>query len=208
MTTLRLPDPLTNPNAPGFTDVRMIDNYPIYRDRLAGGSVVTLASGAQYWSISLTYSELFPEEQYILSTSLLNCKHKGQPLMVLLPQYENFHTIGDPSSITIAAGQQGNNLTMQNYNLTGAPKAGDLFQLTNHSSKVYKITNVVLVGTILTLEVYPNLRVPTTGNEKPVFNGILFQTVLAKPEAVESTFTSDRHYSGFTLELEEHVTNG
>lgn len=206
MPNIRLPDPLTNAGAPGFTSARLIDNNPVYRDRLPGGKVVVLSSAAQYWGVILSYEELLSYEYNIINSAILRSKLYGEPIEVLLPHKENYNVSGNPTSTIISAGQKGSVLSIRNYTLTGTPKEGDLLKLTNHCSKVYTIISSALVGSTLTLELYPNLFKTTTGNEKPIFNNILFQLVLENPDTWDSTFTPDSTYSSFQVELAETIT--
>lgn len=204
---IRLPDPLTNPNAPGFTSVRVIDNDPLFRDRLSGGKVLTLKSMPQYWGVVLSYEDLMPEEYDILYSSILRAKQTGAKFEVLLPHQTNFHVQGDTSNAVISAGQKGANLVIGGFTAT-VPKLGDIFRLTNHPSKVYKITSVNLVGATLTLGVYPNLFKTTIGTEKPIFNTVLYELVLENPSQFDSNFTAEGIYNGFQLELAESITDG
>lgn len=206
MATIRLPDPLTTPGAPGFVSAKMMDNNPVYRDRLPGGKVITLESAAQYWGLVLPYEELLPEQYDIIASKIFLSKSTGNPILVLLPHKENFRVSGDTNSVLIPASQQGSSLVINNYYLTGIPKSGDLFKLTNHCSKVYKILDASLNAGVLTLTLYPNLLKATTGIEKPIFNNILFQVALEDPSKWDSNFSPEGTYTSFQLELAETIT--
>lgn len=202
---IRLPDPLTNPNAPGFVSVRVIDNDPNYRERLPGGSVLSLKGATQYWGIVLSYEDLFLEEYDILYSTILRAKQTGAKLEVLLPHQTNFNVKGDTSTSIIAPNQVGANLVISAFNAT-PPKVGDIFRLTNHPSKVYKITSSVKNGSVLTLGIFPNLFKATTGLEKPIFNTVLYEVVLENPTQFDSNFSAEGVYSSFELELAESIT--
>lgn len=210
---IRLPDPLSSPGAPGFTSVQMVDNNPMYRERLPGGKVLTLSSSAQYWGVTLSYEDLFSEEYNLLMSEILKSKQHGALIEVLLPHKENFNAIGNFDNVTIAPMQKGSELVLQNYNILGdtpeikgVPKVGDIFKLTNHCSKVYTITESSLQGTTLKLGVYPNLMRETTGAEKPIFSAVLYQLSLEDPSTFNATFLPEGVYGSFSLALAESIT--
>lgn len=206
MTNIRLPDPLSQPGAPGFTSAKLLDNNPIYRERLPGGKIITLESAAQYWGVTLSYEELLPDEYDTILAAILESKSTGKFFSVLLPHKENYNVKGDPSNTIIMAGQEGNRLDISAFNLTGIPKKGDLIKLTNHCSKVYQIISASKTGSTLSLLLYPNLMKKTLGNEKPIFNNVLFQLALESPDKWDSTFSSEGTYNSFQLELAEAIT--
>ena len=55
----------------------------------------------------------------------------------------------------------------------------------------------------MTLSLYPDIFIITTGAEKPVFNVILFQTKLMNGDAWSQNITNDGVYTGVTLNLRE-----
>lgn len=204
---MRLPDPYTNPEYPGlgFESVNVVDNDPMIRDELPNGKVKEVKISAQYWGINISYPELFPDEYAFLDSKILEYKRTGDYLEVLLPQYEAFRVRGDTKSVTVPAGQKGSQIILNtNGTLTGLPKAGDLFKLSNHP-KVYKITNFTSSGNVWNLSLYPDLFITTTGSEKPVFNGILFRTKLMNADSFGSTLNNNGTYSGISLSLRESL---
>lgn len=206
MAYIRLSDPLTNPSAPGFTKATLINNLPTYQDRLPGGKVYSLQGEAQYWGIILTYEDLIPDEISIIEADLLKGIINGNRFQVILPHLENYRVSGDTNTTTITAGQQGANLVISNYNLTGIPKRGDIMSLSNHKNKVYKITSVNLTGTTLTLGIFPNLVAVTTGLEKPIFNNVLFTLVIDDPSAIQQTINETGLFDSFSLNLSEDIS--
>ncbi|QPB12127.1 hypothetical protein [Providencia phage PSTCR5] len=200
---MRLPDPYTHPGlVPGFESVTLIDNDPVTKDRMANNQVFEVRTVSQYWGISIPFPDLFPKEFFLMDAFIGEYKRKGGFIEILLPQYETFGIRGDLANAKIPGGQKGNSLTMNIPNLTGLPKVGGLFKLSSHY-KVYKITSVTTNGNNLTLGLYPDLATTTNGAEKPVFNGILFQTKPLQLETWKSTLTSDGMYESFTLNFEE-----
>lgn len=204
---MRLPDPYTNPELSGlgFESVNLIDNDPVIRDELPNGKVNEVKVSAQYWGINISYPELFPDEYSVLDSFILEYKRTGSYIDVILPQYEAFRVRGNTSLVNIPAGQKGSNITMDTKGLlTGIPKPGDLFKLSNHP-KVYKITSFNKSGNTWSINLYPDLFITTTGAEKPVFNGILFRTKLMNGDAFGSTLNNNGTYSGISLNLRESL---
>lgn len=204
---MRLPDPYTNPELSGlgFESVNLIDNDPVIRDELPNGKVNEVKVSAQYWGINISYPELFPDEYSVLDAFILEYKRTGDYIDVILPQYEAFRVRGNTSLVSIPAGQKGSNITMDTKGLlTGTPKPGDLFKLSNHP-KVYKITSFNKSGNTWSINLYPDLFITTTGAEKPVFNGILFRTKLMNGDAFGSTLNNNGTYSGISLNLRESL---
>lgn len=199
---MRLPDPYTHPELPGFESVTLIDNDTVTSDRMANNKVFEIRDVGQYWGISIPFPDLFPSEFFIIDSFIAEYKRKGGFIEILLPQYETSTVRGNLAGATIPANQKGSTVTMTIPNLTGAPKLGGLFKLDGHY-KVYKITSVDIKGTTLTIGVYPDLFITTSGAEKPVFNGVLFQTKAIGLERYKSTLTSDGMYESFTLNFEE-----
>lgn len=199
---MRLPDPYTHPELPGFESVTLIDNDTVTSDRMANNKVFEIRDVGQYWGISIPFPDLFPSEFAIIDSFLAEYKRTGEFIEVLLPQYETSTVRGDLFRAEVPQNQKGNRVTMTIPNLTGAPKLGGLFKFDSHY-KVYKITNVEIKGDVLTLGIYPDLFITTTGAERPVFNGVLFQTKAIGLERYKSTLTSDGMYESFTLNFEE-----
>lgn len=206
---MRLPDPFTHPgyDGLGFDSATLTDNDPVLREELPNGRVSEVRNSAQYWGIEIQYPDMFPDEYAILSSALLNYKRERTTLEVVLPQYEAFRVSGSTVGVNIAAGQKGSSIILNNINtLVGEPALGDLFKLSNHS-KVYKIVSLDKTGiNQWTLGVYPDLFITTTGLEKPVFNGIMFQTKLINGDSFRESITHDGVYTGVSLQLREHIT--
>lgn len=204
---MRLPDPLTNPeyHGLGFETAQLVDNDPVIRDELPNGKVAEFKVAAQYWSINLTYPDLFMDEYTFLETFIQSYKRSGGYIEVLLPQYEAFRVKSSTALVNIAAGQKGSSITMTNTSsLIGEPQAGDLFKLSTHP-KVYKIVSVYKTTNSITLGLYPDLFITTTGSEKPVFNGILFRTKLMNGNTFGQPLDADGKYSGVSLVLRESL---
>lgn len=200
---MRFPDPYTHPGlAPGFESVTLIDNDPIISDRMSNNTVLEVRNSAQYWGISIPLPDMFPDEFFLIDGFLSEYKRTQGFIEVLLPQYESFGIQGDVKNATVPSGQKGNSITMKVPNLRALPKVGGLFKFANHY-KVYKITSASSNGDNLTIGIYPNLFITTSGAEKPIFNGILFQTKAVGLENYKSVLNADGMYESFTINLEE-----
>jgi len=200
---IRLPDPFTVNGAPGFSTADLIDNHPIIRDELRDGSILIVKDGAQYWSIDITYPDLLPTEYSLILSTLEESKRTGKSLLILLPQYLHFRVTTDINTLSIPAGLSGSLLTI-NGMTNALPFPGDLLQLSNSiSKKVYRITSIdTSISNKVTLGLYPDLVVTTTGAEKPEFNNILFNTILSDWEHTTSINT-DGLYTGVNIRVRE-----
>lgn len=204
---MRLPDPFTHPQYQGlgFESAILIDNDPMIRDELPNGSVLEVKSASQFYSMNITYPDLYPDEFAVLSSFILEYKRTRSFIDVMLPHYEVFRVQGSTAGTTIATGQKGNTLQIGNTgSLRGTPNPGDLIQLTTHP-KVYKITSFQNNAGVWTLGLYPDLMITTNGSEKPIFNGILFRTKLMNGDALQEEFTADGVYVGQALNLRESL---
>lgn len=204
---MRLPDPFVDAIAPGFTGARLIDNDPVIYDEMPNGKILKVKSSAQYWSLELTYPELFYEEFAYLSGFLAEVKRQQTTVDVLLPQYENFRVRGNQAALTIASGQSGNQITIGNTSIiTGRPNIGDLFKISG-GTKVYKITGYTedTQANTMTLSLYPDLAHTTGVGETPIFNGILLEMTLVDDNMPDDDPDVDGLYRGFTFMLRETI---
>lgn len=202
---MRLPDPFTHPHLEGlgFEVATIVDNDPIIRDELPNGTVREVKVAAQYFGINITYPELYPNEYTTLDTFILESKRTRSYIDVLLPQYESFRVKGNPSATVIAPGLKGSVLEISNTGyLNGAPQVGDLFKLSTHP-KVYKITSFKKESNKWTLGLYPDLRITTNGQEKPIFTGITFRTKGMNLDTFSASLDANGMYTGLSLNLRE-----
>ncbi len=207
---MRLPDPFTDAVAAGFSTAVLKEVDPQLQDDMPDGTVLRTNSAAPYWTLNLSYPDLFEEEFALLLGTLAESKRINENIEVLLPQYEKYRVVGDTSVTTIAPGLSGSEVVIGNYSaLTGRPYLNDLFQMTG-GTKVYKITKVVVDTTAntLTLGIYPRLTQATIGSEKPIFNNILFSMVLSDGTLPVEDPSTDGMYRGVELSLRENITHG
>ena len=203
--SVRLPDPFIVEGAPGFTTGDLMSNHPIIQDPLTDGRVLQVDNGNQYWSIDITYPDLFPEEYSLVISAIERAKATKDFIDILLPQYMHYRVVGDVGAAVIPAGQKSNTLRVTNVGqLGGIPLAGDLVQLLGSASrKVYRITYVDTdVAGQWTLGIYPDLQAQTTGVEKPEFNNILFQTKMTDWNH-KSSINVDGMYTGVGFTFRE-----
>ncbi|AJF40895.1 hypothetical protein [Vibrio phage JSF12] len=204
---VRLPDPFTHPGmVPGFLSAPLTDYEPLIQDELPNGKVLEVKTSTQYWGLTITYPPLYPDEYKIISSAIMKAKNTDGVIQVALPQYLNMHVIGNESLTTIAAGQKGNTLVINNASgLSGNPHVGDLFKLSTHE-KVYKIVDFERVSpSQLRLELYPNLLITTNGTEKPVFNNLLFNMKLVGRTSIQENLNVDGMYTDVSYTLREAV---
>ncbi|AFB84011.1 hypothetical protein VPT02_146 [Vibrio phage VPT02] len=203
---IRLPDPFTHPDeAPGFLKAPLVDNEPILQDELPNGKVLQTKTSAQFWSVNITYPELYELEYRLVSSAINEAKRTGDSIELILPQYVNFRILGDLTACSIAAGQKGSTIEITGTNsLQGAPYLGDLFKLSTHP-KVYKITGFKKEDNKFILNIYPDLFIETTGNEKPVFNTVPLQVKLMGRESISEDVNADGMYENISYSFRESL---
>ncbi|CAM0006019.1 distal tail protein [Vibrio phage D249] len=207
---MRLPDPFTDAAAAGFSAAVLKEVDPQLQDDMPDGTVLRTNSAAPYWTLNLSYPDLFDEEFALLLGTLAESKRLNENIEVLLPQYEKYRVSGDTALTSIASGAAGSEVVISNYSaLTGRPYLNDLFQMTG-GTKVYKITKVEIdtQANTMTLGLYPRLTQVTVGREKPIFNNILFSMVLSEGTLPMEDPSTDGMYRGVEITLRENVIHG
>lgn len=202
---MRLPDPFTDSNAPGFLSVSISDNSSIIQDELPNNDVIQVDTGNQYWGINITYDSLLPEEYDIIRKFCFKAKATNSVIEVLLPQFENYKFVLD--SYTVKAGSSGNTIVITNVNsIKEQPIIGSVIKLSSHP-KVYHITDYSYnsVNKEYTIGIYPNLAITTLGSETAQLSAVLFTTRFKDVNQVTATLNSDNTYEGFTLQLREAI---
>ncbi|AUG85043.1 distal tail protein [Vibrio phage Ceto] len=203
---IRLPDPFTHPDeAPGFLKAPLVDNEPILQDELPNGKVLQTKTSAQYWSVDITYPDLYDLEYRLISSTIEEAKRTGDTIEIVLPQYINYRVIGDLTATSIPAGQKGSTIEITGTsNIQGAPYLGDLFKLSTHP-KVYKITKFKREADKFILNIYPDLFIETKGTEKPVFNVVPLQVRLVNRTSIEANVNADGMYEGISYSFRESL---
>jgi hypothetical protein len=105
---MRLPDPFTDSNAPGFLSINITDNSTIIQDELPNNQVLQVDTGNHFWGINITYDQLLPEEFEIIRSFCFKAKVTNSTIEVLLPQFENYKFMLD--SYSVKAGLSGNSI--------------------------------------------------------------------------------------------------
>lgn len=146
----------TGTPGPGFASVKFASNQPTMVSRTNGGRVVTRSQAVQNWTIDISYNPLTRAEFEPINSFLMSKQGRLTPFYVVLPQYN------DPQDSTFAAYLNTSPSTVQvkaipNSGATsvlvdglsaisGSPKPGDLFTVTdpNNSNhvKTYMVTRV------------------------------------------------------------------
>jgi hypothetical protein len=156
----RLPDPAygidgagQNVNAtanygPGFSEVTFARSQPTMMSRTNSGRTVTRTIVGEELKISITYNPLTRAEFEPIYSFLTEKRGRLKPFFVALPQYADAQDSNYSGTITVdgtfAAGQD--NFLTDHSSLTGTPKRGDTFTITdgansNHT-KLYTVTRV------------------------------------------------------------------
>ena len=156
----RLPDPAygideagQNANStanygPGFASVKFSKEQPTMISRTNSGRVVSRSIVGEQLKIGITYNPLTRAQFEPIYSFLSEKKGRLKPFFVSLPQYADAQDASFSGSITIdgayAAGKD--NFLADHSSLTGTPKRGDTFTITdsansNHT-KLYTVTRV------------------------------------------------------------------
>lgn len=201
---MRLPDPINNPGAPGFSSSELVSIQPILQDWMPNNKSLSVSSGEHYWEITLGYSDMLVSEYNILAQAIDKTLQLQEKLEVWLPQYEDYtFKLGN---YTVQQSSQ-NSVTLSQDGMVSVPKVGMLLQFSNHK-KVYRITDFKLVGGSVTIEFYPSLRTSVSQSNTVKFTGIRFSMDFKDRSnpLPQPTFNSDGFYGeGTTLELREAI---
>ena len=156
----RLPDPVygvdgagQNANAtanygPGFKTVSFTRKQPSMQSRTNSGRVVSRAIVGETLSVNITYNPLTRAEFEPVYSFLTEKRGRLKPFFVSLPQYADAQDVNYSGTITVdgtfTAGQD--NFLADHSSLTGTPKRGDTFTITdgansNHT-KLYTVTRI------------------------------------------------------------------
>ena len=133
---------------PGFASVKFSSEHPTMLSRTNSGRVVTRSIVGQKLQINITYNPLTRDEFEPVYSFLQEKKGRLKPFYVALPQYNDPRDSTFSGTITvdgsITAGTD--NFLADHSSLTGQPKRGDVFTITdsgnsNHT-KLYTVTRV------------------------------------------------------------------
>ena len=158
----RLPDPAfgvdeagQNVNSavnygPGFASVRFSKEQPTMMSRTNSGRVVTRSLVGERLKISITYNPLTRAQFEPVYSFLTEKKGRLKPFFVSLPQYADAQDSTYSGTFTVdgayAAGKD--NFLADHSSLTGTPKRGDTFTITDSANSNHtKLCTVTRVQT-------------------------------------------------------------
>lgn len=146
-------DNSTGTAGPGFASLNMRSVRDTQVSRTISGRGITRSQGSQNWEIDITYNPMTRDQFEPVYSFLLSRNARRSPFYVALPQYSSsrsgaWDTLANVESLFVktAAAAGESSLVIRHYDLTGAPKPGDMFTITdvndtNHT-KAYRITRV------------------------------------------------------------------
>ena len=200
---MRLPDPFVDPTWPGVTSCLITDNSTYQQDELNNNSVIQVSSGAQYFSLTLEYTDLLISEYDRLCNFVAKVKRENAYIDVLVPQFQNLSF--NLNTYLASNGLKGNVITIPNVtSMSGNLNINQFIQLSTHP-KLYQITdyNYNSSSKVLTLNVYPDLFT-TTNNSTVNFKTPMLRGRIKNINNVGiSPLTTEGYYSNFSLEIRE-----
>lgn len=200
---MRLPDPFIDPSWPGVTSCQLSDVSSYQQDELNDNTVIQVATGAQYYSATLEYTDLLIDEYDKVMNFVAKVKRENAYLDVLLPQFQN---LGFRLNTYLADnGLKGNQIVISNVtSISGALKLNQFIQLSGHP-KLYQVTgyNFNSATKKVTLDVYPDLFI-TTNNTTVNFTTPMLRARFKNLNNIEgSPMTTEGYYNSITFELRE-----
>lgn len=200
---MRLPDPFIDPSWPGVTSCQLTDNSTYQQDELNNNTVIQVSTGAQYYSVSLEYTDLLIDEYDKVMNFVAKVKRENAYLDILLPQFQN---LGFKLSTYLADnGLKGNQIVISNVTyISGALKLNQFIQLSGHP-KLYQVTgyNFNSATKKVTLDIYPDLFI-TTNNTTVNFTTPMLRARFKNMNNIEgSPMTTEGYYNSITFELRE-----
>lgn len=201
---MKLPDPINNPGAPGFSSQELKSIQPFLQDSMPNTKVISVTSGEQYWNLTLGYSDMLVTEFNILNQQIDKTIQRGEKLLVWLPQYEDW---GFKLNNYFLLQQNQSTITLDQSGMRSLPTIGNLVQFQNHK-KVYRIVDYSVGQTTIDISIYPDLRVQVPVGTQVSFTNINFSMDFRdRSQPISSAvFNSDGYYGeGITLELRESI---
>jgi hypothetical protein len=208
---------------PGYASVQLSSEQPTMIDRTNSGRVVARALVGHKWNVQIGYNPMTRAEFEPVYNFLLHKRGRLRPFYVSLPQYRlpqdsSFASFVQSATLTIDGAQTAGVDTFEISSattLSGAPKPGDLFTITdsadsNHT-KAYMVTRVETNANYQSgdqpstsqyrIHFTPGLQRSTTNGSEVVFNNPLIRVILAQ-DIQEYSLGTNNLYS-FSLRLEE-----
>lgn len=210
-TLARLPDPFTSPAGPGFTGVSLTDNQPGTIHPLNTGGTIGVKFLGSYWTIGITFPELFEEESEVLYPFLSAVSGGFENFYVQLPQYVNPKSgpwnISNNTLIAVGAisiGPRPDTIIIPNWSSRGGNyQVGDMLKF-NNSSKIYRVRAQSLVNNTKTIQLNCDILNPSlvsTSGFEP--NDLKFRVRMEGSST--PVLNSDGLYSTITINLRENI---
>lgn len=202
---MRLPDPFIDPSWPGVTSCQLSDVSSYQQDELNNNTVIQVATGAQYYSATLEYTDLLIDEYDKVMNFIAKAKRENAYLEVLLPQLQNLGF--KLNTYLVQNGLKGNQLIIPNVtSISGKLRLNQFIQLSGHP-KLYQVTNYVYdpVTKQVKLDVYPDLFI-TTNNTTVNFATPMLRARFKNLNGIEgSPLTTEGYYNSISFELRECI---
>lgn len=207
----RLPDPYTNPLAPGFVGVKIANSVNGMVRELNSGATISVKLGeGSVWEIQLTYPEMTMTESGILFPFLNIVGGGFTNFYVMLPNARNPVSGAWTGGPTFAAGQitmgaASNQIVVSGWDsLGGDLDSGDYLKISN-SNKIYRILETEYSAGTKTLTLDSDVRnsstIPAASLEP---NDIMFRVRLVG-QAPQEEIGSDGTVAGITVRLKENI---
>jgi hypothetical protein len=210
-TLSRLPDPSTDPQGPGFLSAYLMDNSPGTIHRLNTGATLGVKYAGNYWTINISWPELFPEEAENLFPFLYSVSGGFEQFYVQLPQHaypktgawdtstNNFVAKGN-----ISIGPTADTIIIPQWSTRG----GDLSPLDtikfDNSNKVYMVRSRKVESDVATIRLNCDILepqlIPSAGLQP---NDILFKVRMTG--TIAPVLTARGLYESIQVTLEENI---
>lgn len=204
---LRLPDPNTVPPGPGFTGVALTNNSPGTIHNLNTGASIGVKFEGSYWTFSINYPEMYPDEADTIVPLLQSLSGGFQTIYVQLPQH--IHPKNGPIPSSHAGNisldpSRADAVIVSDWATFGLElTTGDMIKFTD-SNKVYQIVLVQNTGVnkrlILNDYVLDRNSIATSGFET---GGLLFRVRMEG--SINPQLTSRGLYEGFSVNFRENI---
>jgi hypothetical protein len=146
-------DNSTGTAGPGFASVNFRSVRDTQVSRTQSGRGVPRSFGTQYWEIDIKYNPLTRDEFAPVDSFLMSRNGRRTAFYVALPQYASSRSstfaataLAYPIYLQTAASAGATNITVKHLSMSGSPKPGDMFTITDPTDtnhvKAYKITRV------------------------------------------------------------------